>query len=174
MNQVSQNQVVETQVETPTNVKTQKVSTKRDICGVKLSEKLPNEVIATIEVIKANKGNVNVTFNALFLQFLIEMKKISKSNSNLKTRFRRILSRNLEAILLKNSIQSAKFNLKANIKGIVIKSKDPILFKENGDVVVSSVDDNSFSFKVLKSIETIKEQQITSELLAKVLELKNK
>lgn len=170
MTKVTENQVVETQNETPTTKK----STNRNILGVKLSEKLPNEIIASIEVIKQSKGKVNVSFLELYNLFLIELSKISKSKSNTKTRFRRILYRNLEGILLKNSIQSAKFNLKANVSGIIIKAKDPIEFKENGDAITSSVDNNYFTFKVLKKVDTIKELEITNELLAKVLELKNK
>ena len=100
------------------------------------------------------------------------MSKISKSKSNLKTRFRRLLYRNLEGILLKNSIQSAKFNLKANIKGIIIKPKNTIEYKLNGDAIISTVDTNFYSFKVLKSIETIKEQKITAKLLERINELK--
>ena len=149
-----------------------KVELKRDILGVKLSKKLPNEVIATIEVIKANKGKVNVPFETLYNEYLNEMKKISKSQSNLKTRFRRILYRNLEGIILKNSIQSAKFNLKANIKGIVIKTKNPIEYKTNGDAVTSSVDSNFYSFRVLKKISTIESQVITKDLLEKVNEIR--
>jgi hypothetical protein len=149
-----------------------KKQVKRDILGISLSEKLPNEVIATIEVIKANKGKVNVPFDTLFNEYVIEMKKISKSNSNLKTRFRRILYRNLEGILLKNSIQSAKFNLKANIKGIIIKPKNTIEYKDNGDAITSTVDTNFYSFKVLKNISTIKEQKITAKLLERINELK--
>ena len=149
-----------------------KVAKNRDILGIKLSKKLPNEVIATIEVIKANKGKANVPFNTLYNEYLNEMKKISKSKSNLKTRFRRILYRNLEGILLKNSIQSAKFNLKANIKGITIKAKDVIEYKGNGDAVIETVDNNFFSFKVLKQISTIEKSEITAELLAKINELK--
>lgn len=145
---------------------------KRQILGISLSNKLPNEVTATIEVIKANKGKVNVPFDTLYNEYLIEMRKISKSNSNLKTRFRRILYRNLEGIILKNSIQSAKFNLKANIKGITIKPKNVIEYKDNGDAITNTVDTNFYSFRVLKQISTIKEQVITAELLAKVNELK--
>ena len=145
---------------------------KRDILGVKLSSKLPNEMIATIEVIKNNKGKVNVPFETLFNQYVIEMNKISKSKSNLKTRFRRLLYRNLEGILLKNSIQSAKFNLKANIKGIIIKPKNVIEYKDNGDAITSTVDTNFYSFKILKSISTIKEQKITAKLLERINELK--
>ena len=160
--------------ETTKKETTKKVIVKRDILGVKLSTKLPNEMIATIEVIKKNKGRVNVSFDELYNLYVTEMKKISKSQSNLKTRFRRLLYRNLEGILLKNSIQSAKFNLKANIKGIIIKPKNVIEFKDNGDAITSSVDTNFFSFKVLKQVTTIKEQLITDKLLANVLELKNK
>jgi hypothetical protein len=149
-----------------------KKETKRNICGIKLSEKLPNEMIATIKVIEANKGKVNVPFETLFNQYVIEMSKISKSKSNLKTRFRRLLYRNLEGILLKNSIQSAKFNLKANIKGIIIKPKNVIEYKDNGDAVTSTVDTNFYSFKVLKNISTIKEQKITAKLLERINELK--
>lgn len=170
MSQVTENKVVSEEKVTTTT----KTSPKRNILGVKLSDKLPNEMIATIAVIEANKGKVNVSFQELFNLYIIEMKKISKSNSNLKTRFRRILYRNLEGILLKNSIQSAKFNLLANVKGIVIKAKDPIQFKDNGDAVTATVDNNFYSFKVLKNVSTIKELEITNELLAKVLELKNK
>ena len=100
------------------------------------------------------------------------MNKISKSKSNLKTRFRRILYRNLEGILLKNSIQSAKFNLKANIKGITIKSKEPILYKDNGDAIISTVDENFYSFRVLKKITTIEKNEITAQLLKSINELK--
>jgi len=150
-----------------------KVSKRRDILGISLSEKLPNEMIATIEVIKSNKGKVNVPFNTLFNEYVNEMKKISKSKSNLKTRFRRILYRNLEGILLKNSIQSAKFNLNANIKGIVIKPKNTIEYKSNGDAITSTVDENYFSFKVLKQISTNEKLEITKSLLEKVAQLKS-
>tara|TARA_R110002012_G_C11610104_1_gene608092 strand:- start:829 stop:1323 length:495 start_codon:yes stop_codon:yes gene_type:complete len=162
-----------TKVVTKTTQKTtKKVVKTRDILGVSLSKKLPNEVKATIEVIKANKGKVNVPFETLYSQYVTEMSKISKSKSNLKTRFRRILYRNLEGILLKNSIQSAKFNLKANIKGITIKTKNPIEYKANGDAVTLTVDENFYSFKVLKKISTNDSLAISKELLSKVAELK--
>ena len=74
-------------------VKVVKVAKNREILGIKLSKNLPKEVIATIEVIKANKGAVNVPFDTLYNEYLVEMKKISKSKSNLKTRFRRNLYR---------------------------------------------------------------------------------
>lgn len=153
-------------------VETPKTPKRREILGISLSKKLPNEVVATIEVIKANKGKVNVPFETLFNEYVNEMKKISKSKSNLKTRFRRILYRNLEGILLKNSIQSAKFNLKANIKGIVIKPKNTIEYKANGDAITSTVDNNFYSFKVLTKITTNEKLEITKELLSKVAELK--
>lgn len=149
-----------------------KKETKRDILGIKLSKKLPNEMIATIEVIKNNKGKVNVPFDTLFNEYVNEMKKISKSQSNLKTRFRRLLYRNLEGILLKNSIQSAKFNIKANVKGIIIKPKNVIEYKANGDAITSSVDQNYYSFRVLKNVDTINEQKITAKLLERINELK--
>ena len=162
------------EVETTKEAKTtQKATSKRrSILGVQLSKKLPNEVVATIEVIKANKGKVNVPFNTLFDEYVKEMSKISKSKSNLKTRFRRILYRNLEGILLKNSIQSAKFNLKANIKGITIKPKNRIEYKANGDAITSTVDLNYFSFKVNKTYTKVDKLEITKELLSKVAELK--
>jgi hypothetical protein len=153
-------------------VKEVKVAKNRDILGIKLSKKLPNEVVATIEVIKTFKGKVNVPYNTLYSEFLVELAKISKSKSNLRTRFDRILYRNLEGILLKNSIQSAKFNLKANIKGILIKPKNTIEFKTNGDAILSTVRENLYSFKVLKKISTIEKSEITTELLAKINELK--
>ena len=149
-----------------------KVPKNREILGIKLSKKLPNEVVASIEVIQTFKGKVNVPFETLYSEFLKELAKISKSKSNTKTRFRRILYRNLEGILLKNSIQSAKFNLKANIKGITIKSKTPIEYKANGDAVTETVDKNFYSFRVLKKISTIQKSEITAELLAKINELK--
>ncbi len=149
-----------------------KVTLMRDILGVKLSTKLPKETIATIATIKTFAGKVNVPFETLFSEFCKELAKISKSQSNRKTRFRRHLYRNLEGILLKNSIQSAKFNLKANIKGIVIKTKEPIIYKSNGDADINSVDNNSYSFKVLKQISTINDLAISKELLARIANLK--
>ena len=149
------------------------VAKNRDILGFKQSQKLPNELIATIEVIKNNKGAVNVPFLILYNEFLVELAKISISKSNLKTRFRRCLYRNLEGILLKNSIQSAKFNIKANIKGIIIKPKDEIKYKVNGDAETNTVDKNFFSFRVLKKISTIQKSEITAELLASINELKS-
>jgi hypothetical protein len=150
-----------------------KVAKNRDILGIKLSKKLPNEVVATIEVIKKNKGAVNVPFDTLYNEYLVEMNKISKSKSNLKTRFRRNLYRTVEGILLANSIQSAKFNLKANIKGIHIKTKFPIEYNGKGLAVISTVDKNFYSFRVLKKITTIQKSEITAELLASINELKS-
>jgi len=146
----------------------------RMILGKKLSDKLTNEMIATIEVItkNASKKAVNVPFLTLFNQFCIELALISKSQSNRKTRFRRLLTRNLEAILLKDSLQSAKFNIKANIKGITIKTKSPLEYKSNGDVVISTSDTNFYSFKRLKNISTIQESEISKELFERVANLK--
>lgn len=152
-----------------TKTETKKVvKATREIYGVKLSTKLPNEVKATLKVIEANKGNKNVPFDKLYQQYVKEMSLISKSKSNLKTRFRRILYRNIEGILLKNSIQSAKFNLKANIKGIKIQTKSPIQYKANGDAVTSSVDTNEFSFILAKNITEVKEAKITASILERV------
>jgi len=148
------------------------VSKTRSILGINLSTKIPNEMKAIIEVIKANKGKANVSFDALFKQFVIQMNLISKSKSNLKTRFRRLLYRNLEGVLLKNSIQSAKFNLKANINGIVVKAKDKIEYKANGDAVTNTVDNNSFSFQV-KEVKTVNERKISKALLTKIAKLKD-
>ena len=159
--------------------KTKKVVVKKEnsrlILGKKLSLKPTKEVLATVEVIKnnASKKAVNVSFDVLFNEFKVELLKLgSKSNSNLKTRFRRCLYRNLEAVLLKNSIQSAKFNIKANLKGITIKAKNTIEFKDNGDAITSTVDSNFYTFRVLKKITVIDKLEITKELLAKVNELK--
>lgn len=151
-----------------TKVATKKVVLKREILGVKLSKKLPNEMKATIKVIENNNGKTNVPFDTLFNEFVNEMKKISNSKSNLKTRFRRILYRNLEGIVLKNSIQSAKFNLKANIKGLQVKTKTPIQFKDNGDAITKSVDENFFSFKVLKKVSTIDKLELDAKILERV------
>lgn len=150
-----------------------KKSVKREILGVKLSKKLPNEVVATIKVIQANKGKVNIPFDVLFEQYVKEMSLISKSKSNLKTRFRRILYRNLEGVILKGSIQSAKFNLKANIKGITIKPKNVIEYKVNGDAITSTVDTNEFSFRVLKKVTTTQKLEVSKALLSKIAELKS-
>ena len=161
------------EVSTPKAVVIEK-STSRIILGKKLSKKLPNEMIATIEVIKKNAQakRVNVPFLTLYNEYLKEMKKISSSKSNLKTRFRRLLYRNLESVLTKNSIQSAKFNLKSNIKGITIKAKNPILFKDNQDAIISSVDENYFSFKVLKNVTTIEKRDIDKAILESIVKLK--
>lgn len=144
----------------------------RSILGKELSTKLPKEMIATIEVIEKFKGKKDVPFDTLYKEFLVELAKISSSTSNQKTRFRRLLYRNLESVLTKNSIQAAKFNLKANIKGIKIKSKNPILFKENQDAITSSVDTNFFTFQVNKVVQTNSELAITTDILERVANLK--
>lgn len=151
--------------------KLKKIRAVREIYGVKLSTKLPNEVKATIDVINSNKGKGFISFDDLYKQYVKALAKYSNSRSNLKTRFRRILYRTVEGVILKQSIQSAKFNLKANIKGIKVMSQSPIELKSNGDANTKSVDTNSFKFVIADKVETRKSINATDADKKRALKL---
>tara|TARA_R110000744_G_scaffold39652_2_gene90143 strand:+ start:51 stop:611 length:561 start_codon:yes stop_codon:yes gene_type:complete len=161
----------QTQPTKATKNKVAKIKLVREIYGIKLSTKLPKEVKAVIQVIENNKGKGFISFDILFSQYCKELSKVSNSKSNLKTRFRRILYRTVEGVILKKSIQSAKFNLKANIKGIKVQSQLNIEYKTNGDAITNSVDTNFFKFVVAEKVETRKNIVATKSDIARATKL---
>ena len=132
---------------------TKKGLVKREILGRQLSKNLPNEVKAIIDVINeaTEKGTNGLEYTTFYLQYLVALKKYSKSQSNLRTRFDRIISNSIAIPLVRNSVQSAKFNLNANLKGIKILPKNPLQFNERGIVDKTILRNNYFKFVTNKT-----------------------
>jgi hypothetical protein len=145
--------------------KTEKI--KRIIYGKELSSQLPSEVRAMISTINKLEPKY-YDYQNLYSQYLFELSLISKSKSNLQTRFDRLLYRNSETAIVKGSIQAVKFNLKTQLSGLSIKAKNPIQYRNNGDADLSSLRDNSFMIKLNKGYKRTDSLQIDSEIKARI------
>jgi hypothetical protein len=121
--------------------------TSRLIGDISLSKKENSESKAMITVIKTLKSDTFYTYEFLKQSWLKELALISKSKSNLKTRFDRLLYRSIESGISRGSIQGLKFNLVANYKGLSIKSKEPVIFKSDFNAELKTVVNNEYSFK---------------------------
>ncbi|MBE7648416.1 hypothetical protein G1K46_09950 [Tenacibaculum finnmarkense] len=76
--------------------------------------------------------------------------------SNAETRLRRLLTRNAETGNRKDTVQSKQLNIPLNIKGIKIISKNKLEYKENGDVISKSSDNNIYTFILEENLKVIK------------------
>ena len=137
------------------------------------------EQISAIEVIKRLADEKKaVSFEQFYDLFCKELAKISKSQSNRKTRARRLLYRNVNSSIVKQSEQSKKYNLALNTIGIKIKTKYPIEFiqegKKKGDAITKTVDNNIFSFVVGKNLRPLTKDEIEAKRLKEIEKIKAK
>jgi len=127
---------------------------RRELKNQKIS--LPQETIFSIVTIERFAGQVNVPYSTLYKDFktILNAKRGKVvAGTNDEGRFYRCLYRNVEQVEGKKSKQSKDFNIKSNIKSIKIKTKTPILYKENSkgiqtDADLTSVKNNFYSFVV--------------------------
>ena len=137
---------------------------------------LPQETIISIVVIERFAGQVNVPYLTLLKDFnsILDLKRGGKkvAGRNDEGRFYRCLYRNVEQVEGKRSKQSKDFNIKSNIKSIKIKTKTPILYKENSkgiqtDADLNSVKNNFYSF-VVEGFQVYTEKQKAYNLKRKI------
>lgn len=133
--------------------------------------KYKKELIATLVVIFQNLGGNFKSFDTLFAEFkrVMNNENPKREGKNDKTRLRRIITRNIEAILLKQSVQSDLINLTSIVEGIKIKSKTPLAYYENGDVDTKTSDLNEYKFLVNK-VATDRDEESKKAELAKAKE----
>jgi hypothetical protein len=112
--------------------------------------KYKKHILAFVKLVEKHQGKW-ASFDTLYKEYL-DLVPVS----NAETRLRRLLTRNDETGNRKGTSQSKQINIPLNIKGIKIIPKNELEYKENGDVIKKSSDNNIYTFIVEENLKVIK------------------